>query len=115
MGGAAGVPIIRFCAPLTLTRATAGCGLARPVTPAEGGSPRVTWGDEGTAGSLHLPQTAGLLSWFSAQAGNGHAAAALTADAARGGAGTTSVGRRGGGRGARCLAGDVRSRLPGLA
>lgn len=44
MGGAAGVPIIRFCAPLTLTRATAGCGLARPVTPAEGGSPRVTWG-----------------------------------------------------------------------
>ena len=52
MGGAAGVPIIRFCAPLTLTRATAGCGLARPVTPAEGGSPRVTWGDEGTAGSL---------------------------------------------------------------
>jgi hypothetical protein len=67
------------------------------LTPAEGGSPRVTWGDEGTAGSLYLPETAGVLSWFSAHAGNPHAAAALTADGAR--TATTSDGQRGGGRG----------------
>jgi hypothetical protein len=40
-----------------------------------GRSPRVTWGIRALRAPLHLPQTAGLLSWFSVHAGNPHAAA----------------------------------------
>jgi hypothetical protein len=51
----------------------------------------------GPRAPLHLPQTAGPLSWFRAHAGNRRAAVALTGDGAR--TGTTSAGRRCGGRG----------------
>jgi hypothetical protein len=70
---------IWFSAQLIRPRPQAGCGPARPLTPAEGGSPRSPGGSRGPRAPLHLPQTAGLLFWFSAHAGNPHAAAALTA------------------------------------
>ena len=106
------------CSPTVLDAADSATGRSqvwagKVLAPAESGSPRVTLGGiRAPRTPPHLPQTAEVLSWFSAR-GEPAAVAALAADGAH--TGRYAIGGPLGRESARCLAGDAGPRLPGLA